>query len=174
MEKYCKFIEKAVELGAKDARVIKTDSIITAAWVRWKCRYGCGGYGSSLCCPPTSPTYLETTDLVNCYENALLVHFTEDIESAAEGPKDPTGVIALLERDFFLAGYHKAFALGAGPCRLCAECTMKKCRHAESARPSMESCGIDVFSTVRNNGYSVEVLKEESDQMNRFGIVLIE
>jgi predicted metal-binding protein len=174
MEKYAKFIEKAVELGAKDARVIKTDSIVTAAWVRWKCRYGCSGYGSSLCCPPNSPTYLETRDLVDCYENALLVHFTEDIESAAEGPKDPTGVIALLERDFFLAGYFKAFALGAGPCRLCAECTMKKCRHAESARPSMESCGIDVFSTVRINGYSVEVLKDESDQMNRFCIVLIE
>jgi predicted metal-binding protein len=174
MEKYAKFIEKAVELGAKDARVIKTDSIVTAAWVRWKCRYGCGGYGSSLCCPPNSPTYLETRDLVDCYENALLVHFTEDIESAAEGPKDPTGVIAFLERDFFLEGYYKAFALGAGPCKLCAECTMKKCRHAESARPSMESCGIDVFSTVRNNGYSIEVLKDESDQMNRFGIVLIE
>jgi hypothetical protein len=38
----------------------------------------------------------------------------------------------------------------------------------------MESCGIDVFSTVRNNGYHIEVLKDLSQQMNRFGLVLIE
>lgn len=42
MEDYKKFIEMAIELGANDARIIKTDSIVTAAWVRWKCRYGCG------------------------------------------------------------------------------------------------------------------------------------
>lgn len=170
-EKYWKFIELAVELGANDAKIIKTDSIVTAAWVRWKCRYGCGGYGSSLCCPPNSPTYCETRELVDSYKEALLVHFTEDIESATV---DPTEVITTLEREIFLAGYYKAFGLGAGPCRLCDECTMEKCRHAESARPSMESCGIDVFSTVRNNGYHIEVLKERPYQMNRFGLVLIE
>jgi predicted metal-binding protein len=51
---------------------------------------------------------------------------------------------------------------------------MKECRHPKTARPSMESCGIDVFSTVRNNGYNIEVLNNQSDQMNRFGLVLIE
>ena len=171
MEKYEKFIKMAVELGASDARIIKTDSIVTAAWVRWKCRYGCGGYGSSLCCPPNSPTYHETRELVDSYKNALLVHFTENIES---GTVDPTEIIVTLERDIFLSGYYKAFGLGAGPCRLCEECTLKKCRNAESARPSMESCGIDVFSTVRNNGYSIEVLKDRPYDMNRFGLVLIE
>jgi predicted metal-binding protein len=171
MEKYEKFTEKAVELGANDARIIKTDSIVTAAWVRWKCRYGCDGYGSSLCCPPNSPTYQETRELVDSYKNALLVHFTEEIESATV---DPTEVIAMLERDIFLAGYYKAFGLGAGPCRLCEKCTMKECRHARTARPSMESCGIDVFSTVRNNGYRIEVLKDRPYRMNRFGLVLIE
>lgn len=171
MEKYEKFIERAVELGANDGKIIKTDSIVTAAWVRWKCRYGCDGYGSSLCCPPNSPTHQETRELVDSYKNALMVHFTEDIESATV---DPTEVITMLERDIFLAGYYKAFGLGAGPCRLCEECTIKKCRHARTARPSMESCGIDVFSTVRNNGYRIEVLKDRPYRMNRFGLVLIE
>jgi predicted metal-binding protein len=171
MEKYKEFIKMAVELGANDARIIKTDSIVTAAWVRWKCMYGCSGYGSSLCCPPNSPTYHETRELVVSYKDALLVHFTEDIKSATV---DPTEVITTLERAIFLAGYYKAFGLGAGPCRLCEECTMKKCRYAEIARPSMESCGIDVFSTVRNNGYHIEVLKDLTSEMNRFGLVLIE
>jgi predicted metal-binding protein len=174
MGKYERFIEMAVELGANDAKIIKIDSIVTAAWVRWKCRYGCGGYGNSLCCPPNSPTYSETRELVDCYKNALLVHFTHDPENATEDPTDPTIVVTTLEREIFLAGYYKAFALGAGPCRLCAECTMKECRHAEIARPSMESCGIDVFSTVWNNGYHIEVLKDRPYKMNRFGLILIE
>ncbi len=170
MKKYGKFVKKAVELGADDARIIKTDSIVTAAWVRWKCRYGCDGYNSSLCCPPNTPTYRDTRELVDCYKNAMLVHFTDDINRE----KDPTKVVAILEREFFLAGYYKAYALGGGPCRLCTKCTMKECRHAESARPSMEGCGIDVFGTARNNGYHIEVLKDRSGQMNRFGLVLIE
>jgi predicted metal-binding protein len=124
MEKYEKFIKMAVELGANDARIIKTDTIVTAAWVHWKCRYGCGGYGSSLCCPPNSPTYCETRELLDCYENALLVHFTGNIESVKADSADLTEIITTLERDIFLAGYYKAFGLGAGPCRLCAECSV--------------------------------------------------
>lgn len=170
MKKYGKFIKKAVDLGANDAMIIKTDSIVTAAWVRWKCRYGCDGYNSSICCPPNTPTYQETRELVDCYKNALLVHFTGDIDSGVS----PKEVVTALERDIFLAGHYKAFALGAGPCLLCDQCTMKECRHAENARPSMESCGIDVFSTARNNGYQIEVLKDRSYKMNRFGLVLIE
>lgn len=170
MKKYRKFIKKAVELGADDARIIKTDSIVTAAWVRWKCRYGCDGYNSSLCCPPNSPTYLETRELVDSYKNALLVHFIIDFETNA----DPTEVVTVLEREIFLDGYYKAFALGCGPCNLCTKCTMKECRHPASARPSMEGCGIDVFNTARNNGYFIEVLKDRSCTMNRFALVLIE
>jgi hypothetical protein len=47
-------------------------------------------------------------------------------------------------------------------------------RQPAKAQPSMESCGIDVFSTARNNGYTIEVLKDHSCRMNRFGLVLIE
>jgi predicted metal-binding protein len=171
---YQKFIEMAVNLRAKDAKILKTDSIVTAAWICWKCRYGCDGYNSSLCCPPNTPTYRETRELVDCYEYALLVHFTEDSNNMTEDPIDYTKVITTLEREIFLAGYYKAFALSAGRCRLCAECTMKYCGHAKRARPSMESCGIDVFSTVRNNGYRIEVLKDKSYKVNRFCLVLIE
>jgi predicted metal-binding protein len=170
MKKYGKFVKMAVELGANDATIIKTDSIVTAPWVLWKCRYGCDGYNSSLCCPPNTPTYSETREMVDSYKNALLVHFTDDIDSSVS----PKEVVAALERDIFLAGHYKAFALGAGPCQLCDQCTMTECRHAESARPSMESCGIDVFSTARNNGYHIEVVKDHNDKVNRFGLVLIE
>ena len=85
-----------------------------------------------------------------------------------------TEVIDALERDFFLAGFYKAFALGAGHCQLCPECTLKDCRNPKIARPSVESCGIDIYSTVRNNGYHIEVLKDLPNTMNIFCLVLIE
>ena len=170
MANYDKFIKKAVGLGASDARIIDTGTIVTSPWVRWKCRYGCDGYNSSLCCPPNTPDHRETRELVDSYEKALLVHVTGDNDHM----KDIKDMVATIERDIFLAGYFKAFALGAGPCYLCSECSMDVCRHPAQARPSMESCGIDVFTTARNNGYTIDVVKDYSDVMNRFGLVLIE
>lgn len=178
MEKYGKFIDRAKKLGADDAKIIKTDSIVTAAWVRWKCHYGCDMYGSSLCCPPNSPNYLETGEVIKCYENALLIHYKKGFQSKTH----PTEIAVTLEKELFFAGYYKAFALGEGPCLLCEQCAKGQCVYPGDARPSMESCGIDVFTTVRNNGFSIQVLKkdyeeilaEKSPKVNRFGMVLIE
>ena len=77
------------------------------------------------------------------------------------------------DQTIFLDGYYKAFAMGAGPCQLCTKCG-KLCRHAEKARPSMEACGVDVYSTVRANGFPIEVLKTNSCAGNYYGVVLIE
>jgi hypothetical protein len=41
-------------------------------------------------------------------------------------------------------------------------------------RPTLESMAIDVFSTVRKLGYPIEVLKDYSEEMNRYAILLIE
>jgi predicted metal-binding protein len=170
MANYSRYIKKAVALGAKEAKIINTSSIVTGPWVRWKCKYGCDGYNSSLCCPPNTPDYKETRELVDSYEKALLAHVTDDNRRMT----DLTDTVVRLERDIFLDGHYKAFALGCGPCNLCKDCSMDVCRHAEKARPSMESCGIDVFQTARNNGYKIEVLTDYDCIMNRFGLVLIE
>jgi predicted metal-binding protein len=160
------FIRHARELGALEAKLIEAASIVTAPWVRLKCRYGCGGYNTSLCCPPHTPAYLETREVIAGYQYAILIHCKE-ISS-------PAAIVCDLERRIFLAGFHKAFGLGSGPCRLCAKCIAKRCIHTEQARPSMEACGIDVYATVRANGYPIEVVKDYSDDANYYGLVLIE
>jgi hypothetical protein len=38
----------------------------------------------------------------------------------------------------------------------------------------MESCGIDVFQTARNNGFTIGVLTDRRCSVDRFGLVLIE
>jgi len=160
------FIRHAVELGALEAKRIEASSIVTAPWVGWKCRYGCGGYNTSLCCPPHSPTWLETREVLAAYKHAILIHCREVGVS--------TAIVCGLEREIFLAGYYKAFGMGNGPCRSCGRCNFKRCANPEQARPAMEACGIDVYATVRANGYPIEVVKDSSDEANYYGLVLIE
>jgi predicted metal-binding protein len=163
---YKSFLKRAVELGAIEAKVIEPSSVVTADWVRLKCQFGCDGYCSSLCCPPRSPTPEQTRRTLDGYTATILAHF------GASGKV--TRSMAALEREVFLQGYHKALALGAGPCNLCKSCPEDGCKHPDKARPSMEACGIDVFSTARNNGYPIEVVVDESSEQNYYGLLLVE
>lgn len=163
-----KYVKRAVKLGARDAKLISADTIVTAAWVRLKCQYGCGVYGQCLTCPPHSPAPEQTARVLEDYSSALLVHGDDHLQT--------TRIVAKIEREAFLDGYYKAFAMGCGPCGLCDECNLAdaECRHPEEARPAMEACGIDVFQTARNNGFSVEVAKNRSSAQNYYGVVLLE
>jgi predicted metal-binding protein len=163
---YWAFIARAVELGAREAKIISAESIVTAPWVRLKCQFGCGGYNSSFCCPPRSPTPDQTRSVIDCYRKAVLVHF--------DGRRGVTRVIVRLEREIFLAGYYKALGFGAGPCSVCKECPGDVCLHPDKARPSMEACGIDVYATVRAAGYPIKVVKDRTCEENYYGVVLIE
>jgi predicted metal-binding protein len=160
-------VVRAQALGAAAARVIRPSSVATAAWVRLKCQYGCDGYASSLCCPPRTPGPEETRKVIDGYRRAILFE---------AGRSEPKKIAVELEREAFLAGYYKAFGLGAGPCRLCREgCAFDKgCRHAQEARPCMEACGIDVFATARASGFAIDVVRGESDPAHYFGLLLLD
>jgi predicted metal-binding protein len=165
MKKHAEFVGRALKLGALDAKVITASAVATSPWVRLKCQYGCGMFGVRLTCPPNSPGPDEARRLLSGYQRALLVR--------AATCRDVRGIVAALEREMFLGGFYKAFAMGSGPCALCAECG-ETCRHPEIARPAMEACGIDVFLTVKSAGFPLEVLKTRSGKQNCYGLVLIE
>jgi len=161
--------DRAVKLGAKESKVIEVKTVKTAAWVRYKCQFGCSGFGESLTCPPYSPTPSETQKILDSFQKAIL------IRCQSGSHVDISKIVIQIEKEAFFAGYYKALGMGAGPCRLCRECNLKgECRHREEARPSMESCGIDVFSTARNNGFSIDTLDSARCKADYFGIVLIE
>ena len=162
-----KFRKGARDMGALEAKVIDAKTVVTAPWVRLKCRFGCGGYGSTLTCPPYSPSPEQTQSVVDCFEKAILIHGDEHT--------DTSRIAAALERELFLAGYYKAFAFGAGPCRACRSCDVTQpCKKPTVARPSMEAAGIDVFATARNNGFPIDVLTSEDCEANYFGLLLAE
>lgn len=164
------FLQKrAVQLGAKDSKLINSSTVKTAHWVRYKCQFGCSGFGESLTCPPYAPTPEETKKILASYKKALLIH------SQSRARVDISKVVLQIEKEAFFAGYYKAIGMGAGPCRLCARCNLKGlCRHGYEARPSMEACGIDVFYTARANGFQINTLDSSRCKANYFGLVLIE
>ena len=160
------FVAMARRLGALSAKVVDPRTVETGHWVRWKCQFGCGGYGSSLVCPPHTPTPEQTRQMLDGYRRAVLFE--------APGGKVKK-IAAALEREIFLAGYYKALGLGCGPCMLCKDCAFDKgCRHPGEARPAMEACGIDVYATARKHGYTINVVGSRGDPQHYFGLVLIE
>lgn len=159
------FLRKLHELGARGAKIIFPASVQTGSWVRWKCQFGCGGFGSSLMCPPYTPTPEETRKMLKQYEKAIL------FESGSANTKK---IAVQMEKEIFLSGFYKALSLGAGPCSLCRSCAFGKgCRHPDEARPSMEACGIDVFATARKHGFPIDVVRNYKDPQHYFGLLLL-
>ncbi|NSW77231.1 MAG: DUF2284 domain-containing protein [Candidatus Atribacteria bacterium] len=149
-------------------RIVDPREVVTAEWVRLKCQYGCDGYGQSLTCPPYSPTPEVTRKMLDSYSRAVLIWKPEEYHNLRE-------ICAHLERELFLAGYEKAFAMPSGPCELCGTCPLQyPCRYPESARPSMEACGIDVYTTVRKFGFPLQVVRSRSERPNYYALLLLE
>ena len=163
-----KLISKAVELGGKKAVIIPANTIVVSRWVQLKCQYGCPEYGKRLTCPPHSPSYERMKEILKEYGNGLLIH--------ADKSWLVRYIVHELEKEAFKEGYYKAFGMGAGPCGLCGSCDVEKekCIRPDEARPSMEACGIDVYATVRNNGFNINTLSSDLDNLNIFGLVLLE
>ncbi|MCX5812354.1 MAG: DUF2284 domain-containing protein [Proteobacteria bacterium] len=60
------------------------------------------------------------------------------------------------------------------PCTRCKECNVSgACLHSDKARPSMESCGIDVFRTAKQNGLPIKVVKDHSQDRDIYGLILV-
>lgn len=168
-----KYVDLARGKGADDAVIVDTSSVVTAPWVRMKCRFGCSGYGLRLSCPPHTPDYDRTRLMLDSYSRAILLHF-----HWAKGYKTVNNLndtIVDLETALFLDGFYKAFALGCGFCTRCKVCdTTGHCVHPDRMRPSMEACGIDVYRTARSNGLPIEVVRSHDQERDVYGLVLIE
>lgn len=167
-----KFCQLAVQLGASDAKPIRAEDIVVRDWVRLKCQYGCDGYGSSLTCPPYSPTPEQLRKILEGYDWAILIRCGPRKQESDR--KSPREIVVKLERVVFLRGYYSAFGLGSGPCPYCSECNLKECVHPDLARPSMEACGIDVYATARRTGYNLRVVKNQDEKPTYFGLLLVQ
>lgn len=162
MEKYFTFLK---ENGADLALKIKAETIQTAPWTVYRCKYGCNSYGKNHCCPPNCPTWKETKEMINCYQYGILFRCHE--------MSVVTPLAVKVARELFLDDYYKVIAFGSGTCKICNQCNPVHCNCPDKTVPSMEACGIDVFATVHANGLEIHTLREKGEIQNHFGLVLI-
>lgn len=175
LKKYC---NHALAKGITGLKIINPDTVVTAPWVGLKCKFGCVGYGYNYCCPPHSFNSEEMRQILNSYQRAILFH----IEAPYSPHRDKRlrkirQMLRELEGTMFKDGYYKAFVFLTGPCDLCNDCAIlsgQLCNNRGNARPSMESCGMDVFQTARNNGFTIQTLSGYTETRNNFSLMLVD
>lgn len=168
---------RALQLGVDAATSIATADVVAAEWVRMKCLFGCEDRGRRRMCPPNLEPVATTQRLLSEYKRGVLLEVGPIVGGEASDPESRrlNEAALALERDLFLAGYHKVWTMGAGPCELCDACLRGgECPTPEKARPSMEGCGIDVFTTVRNAGRTIDVVRDRDDEYRFFALVLVD
>ncbi len=168
--------------GIDEIFLISITDICVANWVQLKCKYGCNKFGKSWCCPPETPTPDQVRTTLNEYKKALLLcgsikstqFYRDNHQKRRKQVQIWKGTVAM-ERQLFLAGYYKAFALVAESCALCKECTYPlDCKFPMDRRPSVESFSIDVFKTLQNIGKHFEIAKDVMKEHNCYSLILLE
>jgi predicted metal-binding protein len=159
-------LEEAARAMGCEARLLLARDVRVDERVRMQCRVNlCGHYARNLMCPPYVGGLEETRALLEKYTFALLLQmhrqeFPQGVEAAFHALALALGdALVRLEKTAFALGFPMALGLGAGECKLCADCaaeTREDCRRPEAARPSMEAMGIHVLDTCARAGLSLE------------------
>jgi predicted metal-binding protein len=159
--------QHALSHGFFAAAELDPATIRSEAWVRAKCAYGCSQYGQRWSCPPHSMDQAGFAELLGEYSRAMLV--------AGQPPlRDFQEQLLALEKEAFLAGYKKALVFSGGPCCWCDSCPPDRCAHPEKRRPSLESCGCDVFALAESCAIPVAPLRNSYDFVQFIGLLLVE
>lgn len=98
-------LKRALELGAEKAKLIDTETVIVAEWVRWKCHYGCPLFEKDPFHPPLAPDAESTKKVLKEYTKAILLNGSDG--------QTLTEAAVKLEGEAYHWGYYKAFALTA-------------------------------------------------------------
>jgi len=176
-----RYKEKAFELGAQDAKLIKTEEIPVDERVPLKCQIPrCFGYGTSAHCPPNTMKPDELIKQLKNYQWAIFFTRKVPTELLLKDATDKDRIAAFqsiyqivksLESMAFYDGHYLAFGLGAGGCRrtfcgqheTCSALEGKSCRFSLLARPSMEAVGIDVYKMTSAAGWDIYPIGSHAD-----------
>ncbi len=193
-----RYRQKALELGATKAKILKAEEIPVDERVTLKCQIPrCFGYGVSAHCPPNTMKAAELQDLLKKYHWA--VFFTLEVPPAVIVRDKATikervaayqlvyKIVNEVESLAFYDGHYLAFGFAAGSCRHtfcgqqegCQAMEGKRCRFALKSRPSMEAVGIDVYHMVAQAGWDIypigsDARPEDMPKGTLAGIVIVQ
>ncbi len=193
-----KYRQRAIELGATEAKIIGMDGVVIDERVLAKCVYPkCPGYGTNVNCPPYAMTPDETRKLVDKFHYAIFAKIEvpadhiagqEAIEKQLIHPyrRKLAEIIGILESEAFYDGYHLALGFGSGSCKALF-CPAKECEvlvpghgcpHRLKARSPMEAVGMDVYTMAAKAGWDIYPIGDSTNPSEvphglRLGLVFI-
>lgn len=193
-----KYRQRAIELGATDAKIITTDMILIDERVRAKCvNPKCEWYGTNANCPPYVMDLEQARKIVNNFHHAIFTwfkvppeilasHRDEDVKERLRTTMKNHEMVSRIEAEAFYDGYHLALGFANGSCKhiLCPdiECSAltpgQGCRHPLKARASMEGVGMDAYCMAASVGWDVYPIGRATKPSDvphgvRLGLVLI-
>lgn len=154
------WVEQAKIAGFDAAAAIDPHKLIAKEEVRNMCTSDrCGAYNKNWACPLACGTIQECQDRLEHYANGILVQSigymkkTIDSRCYRETEKRHTENFRVFA-SLIQTVYPDALCLGAGGCRICAQCAYPDaCRHPEKAKYySMEGYGLFVTQVCRDAG----------------------
>jgi len=166
-DKYVQLIDRALELGAREAKSISTHDVVFDPRSYLKCRFGCNRWGRYWTCPPhlnLSPElFLEA---FGRYVHAIVIKTSD--------PNQGQEVALAIEKEAMMKhGCVMAFALAL--CVQCEQCAYPEpCRFPHLARPSMDAYGVDIGKTLESLGFKLEFDPEGRLLPAWFSMILID
>jgi len=169
--------EKAVDLGAHDAKIVLKEIISIEDEIIEMCKEPlCEGYNQSINCPPHAMEPKDFRELIRNYQQALL--FKIDVgpeillsEERFEAFRVIYEIAARLEDISVKAGFHQTKGFAAGSCKpvFCRKYQCQalidgvSCRYPSLARPSIEAVGMNVFKLLQDVGWEVYPITKNSE-----------
>ena len=165
-EKFEGLAQKAVELGAAEAKVAPTDVLVFDPRSHLKCRFGCQRWGKYWTCPPhlhlTSEQFQEALD-----------RYTHVLALRTPTPQLGQEVAVAIEKEAMLQ-YGAPFSFALALCVMCDECAYPEpCRHPHLARPSADAFGLDFGPTLEALGFGLDFDAAGQLQPTWYSLVLL-
>jgi predicted metal-binding protein len=166
------FCQKALELGADEARIIPAGWVEVDERVRLKCSIPpCPNFRRCANCPPFQFDLDTIRKAFNRYSKAIIFKNNVPVEDFKAERYYPHGqkwqsksadIASQLEGLAFSKGYCYAVGFGSGSCRdtlcsslACAALDSGRCAHLLKARPSIEAMGVELTGLLDRLGWKL-------------------
>jgi len=173
-------VQWALACGADHAAALPGGQVVLDEGFREICRgNACGNYGNCYMCPPDVGDIHQLMAAVRACPAAVLyqtIHPLEDsydYEGMVEAGKRHAAMSQALESKLRETPGRSYLHLTLGGCRLCDVCAKREglpCRHPGNVLPSLESYGVNVYSTAQHAGLAYI---NGADTVTYFGMVLL-
>lgn len=172
-------IDAAISCGAYKAEVVSADRLVLSRDFFDICKSNqCGKFGRCWMCPPDVGDIDEMMAKARTFSHVLIYQSVGELEDSFdyEGMQDASRVHTRLSQSvqekikpFFKSEFLHLTNGGCGLCEKCTRIDNLPCRFPDKALPSVESCGVDVYQSVKDT--SLRYINGQNT-VTYFGMVL--